>query len=253
MTLEQPVHDMKGLFEQLGLPDDPESIEEFISTHPLASDQPIDEAPFWNPAQAEFLREELCKDADWAEVIDELNALLHKTSPVTERTRPWGNAIHIRYYWHETSPAPHNCGTGDIYYDAESGRYALYNTFANAERRLGYILDERTGTSHVFEWRDGRLHCSRHPTDRKVLLADQPVRGESAGHGVVPGGEVRFVDFHEPGDHDRWLWCLDQNDQPLRFFTWTHHGQIQVIHDLIELERDASLDDALFEPPGECE
>lgn len=78
MTLEEPVYDLAGLFEQLGLPDDPESIDRYIASHSLAPDQPIEEAPFWNPAQAEFLREELRKDADWAEVIDELNALLHK-------------------------------------------------------------------------------------------------------------------------------------------------------------------------------
>ena len=78
MTLEEPVYDLAGLFDQLGLPDDPESIDCFVETHRLAPDQPIEAAPFWSPAQAEFLREELRKDADWAEVIDELNALLHK-------------------------------------------------------------------------------------------------------------------------------------------------------------------------------
>ena len=78
MTLEEPVYDLAGLFDQLGLPGDPESIERFVERHRLAPDQPIETASFWNPAQAEFLREELRKDADWAEVIDELNALLHK-------------------------------------------------------------------------------------------------------------------------------------------------------------------------------
>ena len=31
------------------------------------------EAAFWTPAQAGFLREAILEDADWAEVIDELN------------------------------------------------------------------------------------------------------------------------------------------------------------------------------------
>lgn len=166
--------------------------------------------------------------------------------------RPWGDSLRLRYYWHETSPEPVNCGTGVIHYDAVRGLYALYNDFANAERRLGYILEEQSGISHVFEWREGKFHCSRHRTDRKVLLADQLAEGEPCGHGVVPGGEVRLVNFREPGDHDRWLWCLDSADRPLRFFTWTHHGRIQVLHDLIELEPNAVLDEAVFVPPQGC-
>ncbi len=78
MTLEQPIYDLRGLFEQLGLPDDDGSIETFIESHSLVPNQAIDEAPFWSQAQAAFLREELHKDAEWAPVIDELNALLHK-------------------------------------------------------------------------------------------------------------------------------------------------------------------------------
>ncbi len=78
MTLEQPIYDLRALFEQLGLPDDAGSIEAFIESHSLAPNQTIEEAPFWRPAQAAFLREELSKDAEWAQVIDELNALLHK-------------------------------------------------------------------------------------------------------------------------------------------------------------------------------
>lgn len=78
MTLEQPIYDLRALFEQLGLPDDAGSIEAFIESHSLAPNQAIEEAAFWNPAQASFLREELQKDAEWAPVIDELNTLLHK-------------------------------------------------------------------------------------------------------------------------------------------------------------------------------
>ena len=39
--------------------------------------QALSEAAFWTPAQAAFLREEILNDADWAEVIDQLNAELH--------------------------------------------------------------------------------------------------------------------------------------------------------------------------------
>ena len=37
----------------------------------------ISEAPFWTPAQAALLKEEILEDADWAVVVDELNVRLH--------------------------------------------------------------------------------------------------------------------------------------------------------------------------------
>lgn len=76
--METPIHTMSDLFAQLGLPSDQASIEHFIETHrPLARDVALAEAPFWTPAQATFLSEEILEDADWAEVIDELNAEMH--------------------------------------------------------------------------------------------------------------------------------------------------------------------------------
>lgn len=75
--MEPPVHSMNGLFDQLGLPSDGAAIEGFIEAHsPLASDIDLADAPFWTPAQSAFLREEIAEDADWAEVVDELNARL---------------------------------------------------------------------------------------------------------------------------------------------------------------------------------
>lgn len=79
--MEAPVHSMTNLFAQLGLPSDQESIEQFIVTHsPLPHSVPLSEASFWTPAQAAFLNEKILEDADWAEVIDGLNAELHATS-----------------------------------------------------------------------------------------------------------------------------------------------------------------------------
>lgn len=43
----------------------------------MASNLSLAEAPFWTPTQAEFLSEEIMNDADWVEVIDQLNAMLH--------------------------------------------------------------------------------------------------------------------------------------------------------------------------------
>ncbi len=79
--METPIHSMHNLFAQLGLASDQAFIEHFIDTHPLASSVALCDAPFWTPSQALFLREEILNDADWAEVIDELNAALHERYP----------------------------------------------------------------------------------------------------------------------------------------------------------------------------
>lgn len=77
--MEASLHTINNLFAQLGLPNSDAEIETFIQTHShLAGYISLAEAPYWTPAQAAFLREEILKDADWAEVIDQLNARLHK-------------------------------------------------------------------------------------------------------------------------------------------------------------------------------
>ncbi len=68
---------LNSLFAQLGLDSSDQAISRFIRQHKLAAGMAIQDAPFWNSAQASFLRESLKQDADWCEVIDELNALLH--------------------------------------------------------------------------------------------------------------------------------------------------------------------------------
>lgn len=69
--------DKQSLFAQLGLNPDPSAIDAYIAAHsPLAPDLALADAPFWTPSQAEFLREELLGDADWAAVIDDLNVQL---------------------------------------------------------------------------------------------------------------------------------------------------------------------------------
>lgn len=75
--MERPDHSMNALFAQLGQAGDEASIARFIDTHRLDNEVPLHEAPFWNPAQAAFLREAIAADADWAEIIDTLNAELH--------------------------------------------------------------------------------------------------------------------------------------------------------------------------------
>lgn len=76
--MEPPMHSINNLFTQLGLASDDASIAYFIQIHrALEANVVLSEASFWTPAQAAFLREEILKDADWAEVIDQLNAELH--------------------------------------------------------------------------------------------------------------------------------------------------------------------------------
>lgn len=76
--MELPNHTLPDLFEQLGLPSDAASIEAFVASHrPLPDGMALADAPFWNRAQAQFLREEIREDADWAEVVDTLSALLN--------------------------------------------------------------------------------------------------------------------------------------------------------------------------------
>ena len=75
--MEKSFHRFSELFSQLGLPMDEAGIRAFLKTHsPLPDDVLLADAPFWTPAQAALLREELLEDADWAEVVDQLNTAL---------------------------------------------------------------------------------------------------------------------------------------------------------------------------------
>lgn len=75
--MNSPTYSFSELFEQLGLPASDEEIRQFLAQHhPLPTEVLLPNAPFWSPAQATFLREELLKDADWAIAIDHLNVSL---------------------------------------------------------------------------------------------------------------------------------------------------------------------------------
>jgi len=69
--------DLKALFAQLGLANGTDAIAAFIDQHrPLDPSLTLAEAPFWQPAQREFLLEALTDDSDWVEVVDKLDAML---------------------------------------------------------------------------------------------------------------------------------------------------------------------------------
>ena len=75
--MQAQTHSLSALFKQLGLDHEEVSIDRFIKQHsPLAEGCQLADAPFWSPAQAAFLCEEILEDADWAEVVDQLNLLL---------------------------------------------------------------------------------------------------------------------------------------------------------------------------------
>jgi hypothetical protein len=69
-------HTMQALFKQLGLSDNDIAIENFIHNNHLPRDIPLENAAFWSAGQAQFIRESITLDADWAEVVDHLDAML---------------------------------------------------------------------------------------------------------------------------------------------------------------------------------
>ena len=77
MELLEP--NMQSLFAQLGEASDEGAIARFIDQHgPLHGLTKLHEASFWSPSQAAFLRDALVQDANWAPVVDALNARLHE-------------------------------------------------------------------------------------------------------------------------------------------------------------------------------
>jgi hypothetical protein len=69
--------ELKDLFEQLGLAADDVSFLDFINKNQgLAANIKLHDASFWTDQQREFLRSALQEDGEWAELIDQLDALL---------------------------------------------------------------------------------------------------------------------------------------------------------------------------------
>jgi hypothetical protein len=69
-------HTMQTLFAQLGLSSNDTAIENFIHNNHLPAEVPLENAAFWSAGQAQFLHESIAEDADWAEVVDHLDAML---------------------------------------------------------------------------------------------------------------------------------------------------------------------------------
>ncbi len=69
-------HSMETLFSQLGLPSSPEAMDAFFQNNHLPNDIPLEQAAFWSASQAQFIREAISEDSDWAEIVDQMDALL---------------------------------------------------------------------------------------------------------------------------------------------------------------------------------
>ncbi|MFI7858469.1 MULTISPECIES: DUF2789 domain-containing protein [Pseudomonas] len=77
--MDAPIHSFAELFQQLGLPDDPQSIDQFITSHsPLKNETKLVDAPFWSESQRAFLKESILEDGDWAVPFDQLNEALRR-------------------------------------------------------------------------------------------------------------------------------------------------------------------------------
>lgn len=72
-----PIHSISSLFEQLGLGSSEEEMNAFIAANsPLPAVVKLHDAVFWNTSQQTFLRQMKQEDADWAEIVDQLDAML---------------------------------------------------------------------------------------------------------------------------------------------------------------------------------
>lgn len=75
--MDTDIHTLSDLFDQLGLPSTQQAIEQFVASHkPLSDEVKLPDANFWNDAQRTFLTEAIVDDSDWAEQVDQLDALL---------------------------------------------------------------------------------------------------------------------------------------------------------------------------------
>lgn len=75
--MDKAYHSFSDLFKQLGLHSDPQSIESFLKEHrPINASIALFESAIWTSDQSQFLKEQLGKDVDWSEVIDQLGLAL---------------------------------------------------------------------------------------------------------------------------------------------------------------------------------
>ena len=70
-------HTLNSLFQQLGLPDSDQEINDFIVQNKgIDKTIALYEVNIWSSSQSAFLKESQEQDSDWTEVIDHLDAQL---------------------------------------------------------------------------------------------------------------------------------------------------------------------------------
>lgn len=74
--MDTSAHDLEALFAQLGLDNSADAIAAFTSRNKLSFDVLLHRASFWTPSQAQFIRDAMREDSDWAETVDQLNSML---------------------------------------------------------------------------------------------------------------------------------------------------------------------------------
>lgn len=75
--MEPHMHDITALFDQLGLDSSDQAIDEFINKNsPLPMHVELHKAGFWNASQASFLKQVKDEDADWVDIVEQLNVML---------------------------------------------------------------------------------------------------------------------------------------------------------------------------------
>lgn len=71
-------HNLTNLFLQLGLSTENNDIATFIKSNHIDDEIALEDAAFWSEAQSQFIRESRANDADWSEMVDELDTLLRE-------------------------------------------------------------------------------------------------------------------------------------------------------------------------------
>jgi hypothetical protein len=75
--METPIHSIVSLFDQLGLDSSEEGVDNFIEKNGLLlGNKELHKASFWNSSQASFLKQALDEDADWVEIVNQLDVML---------------------------------------------------------------------------------------------------------------------------------------------------------------------------------
>jgi hypothetical protein len=75
--METPIHSIVSLFDQLGLDSSEQGINNFIDKNGLLlGNKELHKAGFWTTSQASFLKQALDEDADWVEIVNQLDVML---------------------------------------------------------------------------------------------------------------------------------------------------------------------------------